>query len=124
MSVASIDTSVYTHIHYSFITLNEDSSINTDDVADQLPLLRGMTSIKRIPALGGWDLATNPDTYHILRNAMATQENRETLINNVIDFLNDNELDGIDWDWRYPAEPDVPGIPRDTEAETLVSSSC
>lgn len=30
---------------------------------------------------------------------------------NVINFVNDNELDGVDFDWEYPSAPDIPGIP-------------
>ncbi|KAL5342014.1 hypothetical protein BJX70DRAFT_405367 [Aspergillus crustosus] len=117
MTVTSIDTSVYTHIHYSFIELNEDFSINIDKVADQFQLFLGMTGIKKIVALGGWAFSTEPDTYHILRNAVATAANRATLVRNIIDFLEEYNLDGIDWDWEYPAEPDIPGIPPGHEDE-------
>ncbi|KAF4223780.1 hypothetical protein CNMCM8980_010274 [Aspergillus fumigatiaffinis] len=118
MSVNSIDTSAYTHIHYSFITLNEDFSINIDEVADQLPLFKGMAGIKKIVSVGGWAFSTEPATYQIFRNAVATQANRKTLVTNIIKFLDDYNLDGVDWDWEYPAEPDIPGIPAGTEAET------
>ncbi|KAJ8121082.1 hypothetical protein ONZ43_g2378 [Nemania bipapillata] len=118
MSVASIDTSAYTHIHFSFITLNADFSINTDDVADQLPLLRGMSGVKKIVSLGGWTFSTDPSTYTILRNAVSSEANRQTLVTNVVNFLNDYNLDGIDWDWEYPDEPDIPGIPAGTEADS------
>ncbi|KAH3052098.1 hypothetical protein KXW01_000618 [Aspergillus fumigatus] len=118
MSVTSIDTSAYTHIHYSFITLNEDLSINIDEVADQLPLFKGMVGIKKIVSVGGWAFSTEPATYQIFRNAVATQANRKTLVSNIIRFLDDYSLDGVDWDWEYPAEPDIPGIPAGTEADT------
>ncbi|PKX96685.1 class V chitinase Chi100 [Aspergillus novofumigatus IBT 16806] len=118
MSVNSIDTSAYTHIHYSFITLNEDFSINIDEVADQLPLFKGMAGIKKIVSVGGWAFSTELATYQIFRNAVATQANRKTLVTNIIKFLDDYNLDGVDWDWEYPAEPDIPGIPAGTEADT------
>ncbi|KAM5439760.1 putative chitinase [Microsporum ferrugineum] len=118
MSVSEIDTSAYTHIHFSFITLNKDFSINSDDVADQLPLLQGMVGIRRIVSVGGWDFSTNPDTYMIFRDAVSSDANRKALIANVIKFLNDHDLDGIDWDWEYPNEPDIPGIPAGSEEDT------
>lgn len=118
MSVNTIDTSVYTHIHYSFITLNEDFSINTDEVADQLPLFKGMVGIKKIVSVGGWAFSTELGTYKIFRDAVSTSPNRKTLVTNIIKFLDDYNLDGVDWDWEYPAEPDIPGIPAGTEAET------
>lgn len=118
MPVTSIDTSAYTHIHYSFITLNKDFSINIDEVADQLPLFRGMVGIKKIVALGGWAFSTDPSSYTIFRDAVSSQINRQTLISNVVKFLDDYNLDGIDWDWEYPNEPDIPGIPKGSESET------
>ncbi|KAK1766312.1 killer toxin subunits alpha/beta [Phialemonium atrogriseum] len=119
MSVTSIDTSAYTHIHFSFITLNPDFSINTNDVANQLPLFRGMAGVKKIVSVGGWTFSTDPGTYTIFRNAVASNANRQTLVTNVINFLNEYNLDGIDWDWEYPDEPDIPGIPAGTAAESI-----
>lgn len=40
------------------------------------------------------------------------------MVTNVVNFLNDYDLDGIDWDWEYLDEPDIPGIPKGSEAET------
>ncbi|KAF1971118.1 class V chitinase Chi100 [Bimuria novae-zelandiae CBS 107.79] len=119
MPVNNIDTSVYTHVHFSFITLNKDLSINSSDVADQLPLLRGMSGIKKIVSVGGWTFSTDPSTYTIFRDAVTSSANRQTLINNVVKFLNDYQLDGIDWDWEYPDEPDIPGIPAGAQAESI-----
>ncbi|KAI0902967.1 class V chitinase Chi100 [Ustulina deusta] len=117
MSVTDIDTSLYTHIHFSFITFNEDFSINADDVGSQLSLFRGMSGAKKIVSVGGWTFSTDPSTYTIFRNAVASEVNRQTMITNVVNFLNDYNLDGIDWDWEYPDEPDIPGIPAGTEDE-------
>lgn len=119
MAVTDIDTSTYTHIHFSFVTLNGDFSINTKEVGDQLPLLQGMIGIKRIVSVGGWDFSTNPSTYTIFRDAMTSEANRQTLVSNVIKFLTHYDLDGIDWDWEYPDEPDIPGIPSGSQAESI-----
>ena len=119
MPVNNIDTSVYTHVHFSFITLNRDLSINSSDVADQLPLLKGMSGIKRIVSVGGWTFSTDSSTYTIFRDAVTSSANRQTLIKNVVKFLNDFQLDGIDWDWEYPDEPDIPGIPAGQQAESV-----
>lgn len=118
MAVNDVDTKVYTHIHYSFLTLNTDFTISTAEVAEQLPLFRGMSGVKKIASIGGWAFSTEPATYIIFCSAVATQANRQTLINSIVKFLDDYNLDGIDWDWEYPNEPDIPGIPAGTEAET------
>lgn len=115
MSVTDVDTSAYTHIHYSFVTINEDFTINTDDVADQLPFLVALTDIKRIITIGGWSFSTDASTYAIFRDAVSSETNRQTLISNLVDFLDQYDLDGVDWDWEYPGEPDIPGIPAGTE---------
>ncbi|PTB79573.1 glycoside hydrolase family 18 protein [Trichoderma longibrachiatum ATCC 18648] len=118
MPVTAVDTSAYTHIHFSFITLNEDYSINVDGVESQLRLLSGMAGVKRIVSVGGWDFSTSPSTYQIFRKAVSSEDNRQTLVNNIVDFLAEYDLDGVDWDWEYPDEPDIPGIPKGTEDET------
>ncbi|KAF9882859.1 hypothetical protein FE257_004945 [Aspergillus nanangensis] len=117
MSVTDIDKSRYTHIHFSFLTINPDFSLNTTLIESQLPFLVGMSGIKRIVSVGGWDFSASPATYNIFRTAMMA-ENRGTLVNNIVDFLNDNDLDGVDWDWEYPGEPDIEGIPPSPESDS------
>ncbi|KAI0419879.1 class V chitinase Chi100 [Xylaria grammica] len=117
MPVTSVDTSRHTHIHFSFVTLNSDFSINTSMVADQLPLFRGMTGIKKIVSIGGWSFSTDLDTYTIFRDAVSSESNRQTLVKNIVNFLEDYNLDGVDWDWEYPSEPDIPGIPAGSSSE-------
>lgn len=118
MAVNTIDTSAYTHVHFSFITLNADYSVNISDVSEQLSLFVGMTGIKKIVSLGGWAFSTDLSTYNIMREGVSSMANRQTIIDNIIDFLNDYNLDGIDWDWEYPDEPDIPGIPAGSEADS------
>ena len=119
MSVADIDTSSYTHIHFAFATINPDYSLNTTAIESQLPFLVGMSGIKRIISIGGWDFSTDADTYTIFRDVVSSEANRETLITSVVNFLVDNHLDGVDWDWEYPDEPDIPGIPAGTEEDSV-----
>ena len=46
-----------------------------------------------------------------------TDANRELFATNVVQFLKDNKLDGLDFDWEYPGATDiegsVPGSPSD-----------
>ena len=119
MSVENIDTTAYTHIHFAFATLNADYFINTTTISSQLPLLQGMTGIKRILSIGGWSFSTDPGTYMIFRNAVSSQANRAVLISNIITFVNDYDLDGVDWDWEYPDEPDILGIPAGTASDSI-----
>ncbi|KAK2867799.1 hypothetical protein FQN49_003467, partial [Arthroderma sp. PD_2] len=76
------------------------------------------SSIKSIVSIGGWGFSPDPSTYKIFRKAVTSEANCQTLIKNIINFLNDYDLDGVDWDWEYPEEPDIPGIPAGSEEET------
>lgn len=66
--------------------------------------------MKRIISFGGWDFSTSPDTYMIFCEGV-TAANRGTFAMNVVNFVQQNDLDGIDLDWEYPGVLDIPGIP-------------
>ena len=117
MSISEVDTTSYTHIHFAFATINTDYTLNITAIEGQLPFFSALTGVKRILSIGGWDFSTSPDTYNIFREAV-TSANRDTLIQSVADVLETYELDGVDWDWEYPDEPDIPGIPAGTEADS------
>ncbi|OJI87443.1 hypothetical protein ASPTUDRAFT_137518, partial [Aspergillus tubingensis CBS 134.48] len=117
MSVDQINTTFYTHVHFAFATINPDWTLNVTGLEDQLSLLSNMTGVKRILSIGGWDFSTDADTYMIFRDAV-TEANRDTFLTNVVDFLEEWDLDGVDFDWEYPDEPDIPGIPAGTTADS------
>lgn len=112
--VEDIDTSIYTHIHFAFATINADWSINITSIEPQLPIFTSLQGIKKIISIGGWAFSTDADTYTIFRDVVASETSRQALISNLIEFMNDNDLDGVDFDWEYPDEPDIPGIPAGT----------
>ncbi|KAJ5559833.1 hypothetical protein N7513_002232 [Penicillium frequentans] len=117
MSVDQINTTFYSHIHFAFATITSDYAINVTGLEDQISLFSNMTGVKRILSIGGWSFSTDADTYMIFRDAV-TAANRDTLITNVVDFLEDWDLDGVDFDWEYPDEPDIEGIPAGTAADS------
>lgn len=98
-TVNQVNTSAYTHIHLAFATLNADFSVNISDISAQLPFLQAMDSVKRVVSFGGWAFCTDPSTYSIMRDAVSTTDNLQTLVANIVDFVNEYDLDGIDWDW-------------------------
>jgi chitinase len=110
MDVTDIDVKKFTHIHFAFPEITPDFNVNVTGMQDQFDKLKNMKDIKRIVSFGGWAFSTEAPTYNIFRDGV-TDANRITLANNVAQFVNDNNLDGVDFDWEYPSAPDIPGIP-------------
>lgn len=40
-----------------------------------------------------------------------TEANKQIFIDNLVQFVNNEGIDGLDFDWEYPGAPDIPGIP-------------
>lgn len=55
-------------------------------------------------------MSTEPATYSIFRDAV-TAANRQKFVDNLVNFVNQWGLDGIDIDWEYPGAQDIPEIP-------------
>ncbi|KAH8879284.1 glycoside hydrolase [Thozetella sp. PMI_491] len=110
MHANQIDTSAYTHVHFAFVNLTEDFKPDVSSVQDEFDLFKSLTGVKRIVSFGGWAFSTSAGTWPIFKNAVLPA-NRNTFKNNVLKFVNDNGLDGADFDWEYPAAPDIDGVP-------------
>ncbi|KAH0498490.1 hypothetical protein TgHK011_005743 [Trichoderma gracile] len=127
MNVDQIDTTKYTHIHFAFANVTSKFDIDISGAQDQFNRFKAMPgSIKKILSFGGWDFSTKPGTFNILREA-TKGANRALFQKNLVAFLKQHNLDGVDIDWEYPGAPDIPGIPAgDADAgkdyyDTLVS---
>lgn len=110
MDVTDIDKEKYTHIHFAFGDITPDFQVDVSKVQDQFDKMKGMSGIKRILSFGGWAFSTEAPTYTIFRNGV-TAANRATFATNVVNFINQHGLEGVDFDWEYPAAPDLPDIP-------------
>ncbi|KAF4980848.1 hypothetical protein FZEAL_3246 [Fusarium zealandicum] len=112
MSPLDIDESKYTHIHFSFPNVTPgDFTIDLGDLKMPFDKMMKMSgSIKRIVSLGGWAFSAEAPTYSIFREAVLPA-NRGKFAANVVSFVNEHGLDGIDFDWEYPAAEDLPDIP-------------
>ncbi|KAL7960290.1 hypothetical protein V8C34DRAFT_321503 [Trichoderma compactum] len=103
-SIGDIDEG-YTHLHFAFVNITKDLKVSVEDPRGQFKHFKGLSSIKRIAAFGGWSFSVGLDTYTTLRQAIKP-ENREFFANQVADFLKRNKLDGVDFDWEYPGTVD------------------
>jgi chitinase len=57
------------------------------------------TTAKKILSFGGWSFSTDYDTSPIFATGVS-DANRELFATNVVQFLKDNKLDGLDFDWE------------------------
>ncbi|KAI2782388.1 putative glycosyl hydrolase, family 18 [Daldinia loculata] len=113
MDVDQIDTDVYTHIHFAFANITpNDFAVDISKVQEQFDIFKRMTGVKKIISFGGWDFSTMPGTFNIIRTAVQPG-NRDKFKSNLIEFVDEHNLDGIDLDWEYPGAPDIPDIPSD-----------
>ncbi|PYH71903.1 glycoside hydrolase, partial [Aspergillus vadensis CBS 113365] len=116
MSPLSIDTSVLTHVYYAFGNISSDFSINVNGYEQEFSEFMELKNVKRVMSFGGWDFSTSPDTYMIFRQGTAATY-RSTLVENLVNYVSETGLDGIDIDWEYPGEPDIAGIPAGSDDE-------
>lgn len=58
----------------------------------------------------------DPDTYMIFCEGV-TAANRDTFVLNVANFVTENDLNGVDFDWEYLDELDIPGIPAGSDED-------
>ncbi|KAH6874030.1 glycoside hydrolase superfamily, partial [Thelonectria olida] len=111
MDVLDIDNS-YSHIHFAFGEISSDLKVVIkDENQEQWNLFLGAGGDfkpKKILSFGGWDFSNGPETSGRFRKAVAPG-NREAFANRVVAFANENNLDGVDFDWEYPGATDIDG---------------
>ena len=57
-------------------------------------------------------MSTDPATYTIFRNAVGSTANRQIFSSNLVAFVKQYNLDGVDIDWEYPGEQVVSFPPQ------------
>ncbi|KAH7211590.1 hypothetical protein DER44DRAFT_821519 [Fusarium oxysporum] len=135
-TITSAFTSGWTHVHFAFANITSDYKVSVKDTYGQFKNFKGLKGIKRIIAFGGWSFSVGVDTYTILREAVKPA-NREAFANEIVHFVKDHGLDGVDFDWEYPGAsaptnrpsidyafltfhpqaPDLPDIPKGSPDE-------
>jgi GH18 family chitinase len=103
MDPSQIDSS-FTHVHFAFAMLDNNFKVyHEDKLAEyQFQQFKTIKGPKRIISFGGWVFSAEAPNYQILRNAVLP-ENRETFTDNLVDYVMENDLDGLDIDWEYPS---------------------
>jgi len=102
MRADQIDKTKFTHVHFAFADITPDTfQVDISRVHQQFAIFKTMTGIKKIISFGGWEFSATEPTYRILRNAVKPA-NRDAFKNNLVQFVQEHNLDGVDLDWEYP----------------------
>ncbi|MEU8263023.1 glycosyl hydrolase family 18 protein [Micromonospora sp. NPDC048999] len=100
-SVNSIQYGKLTHINYAFVLPNNDGSLRAVDNPSKLSSLVSLghaNNVKVSIAIGGWNDGDDSAFEALAANSGA----RGAFVNNVVNFVNQYGLDGVDIDWEYP----------------------
>lgn len=90
-----------THVIYSFILPTATGGISPIDDPQRfknLVALAHSKGVKVLMAVGGWNNGDDSAFEALARN----ESTRNTFIQNLVNFCNTYNLDGIDMDWEYP----------------------
>lgn len=100
-STAEVQYDKLTHINYSFLLPNADGSLKPIDAPQTLIDLVSRAHAENVQvgiAIGGWN-GGNDSAFETLAADPVTRAN---FVNNVIAFVEQYNLDGVDMDWEYP----------------------
>ncbi|MBB5868022.1 chitinase [Allocatelliglobosispora scoriae] len=100
-SVNSIQYNKLTHINYAFALPNANGTLQAIENPSKLSSLVSLAhagNVKVSIAIGGWNDGNDSAFESLAGNATA----RTAFVNNVVNFVNQYNLDGVDIDWEYP----------------------
>lgn len=112
-----------THINYAFANVVDGLVTSGEDLEDRDSLnflkLHSLKSrnpdLKVLVSIGGWTWSKG------FSDAALTVESRKKLTASGIDFLIKHNLDGLDFDWEYPALQGDNNVVRATDKENFVA---
>ncbi|MEH0981774.1 glycosyl hydrolase family 18 protein [Micromonospora sp. CPCC 205556] len=90
-----------THINYAFVLPNNDGSLRPVENPGKLSSLVSLghaNNVKVSIAIGGWNDGNDSAFEALAANAGS----RGNFVTNVVNFVNQYNLDGVDMDWEYP----------------------
>ena len=90
-----------THLYYAFLTPTATGSLNTLPQMDRFTKV--VTAARANGVKVGISLSGASSTYVTLA---ASPSARTTLVKNVLSFVKQHNLDGVDMDWEYPRSND------------------
>ncbi|KAL6857694.1 hypothetical protein ACO1O0_005136 [Amphichorda felina] len=100
----------YADVHFAFANITTDYKVDVSGYQKMFDEFVQLEKPRRIISFGGWAFSTEINTAPIFREGV-TDTQRESFATNVVNFVKEHKLDGVDFDWEYPGAPDIPGIP-------------
>lgn len=103
-SVEKLQTDKLTHIMYAFLIPNQDGTVKPLNKPEQLEAVvtkAHKDGCKVYIALGGWSYEGIP-LAGVFEKVAADNSLRAKLIDNVVNFTIQNNLDGVEIDWEHP----------------------
>lgn len=107
--IENLQTEKMTHIIYAFLIPKEDGNLVPLEKPDQLKALVAKAhndGAKVYIALGGWSYQGKP-LVTVFETVAASSEKRALLIDNVLLFLKEYNLDGVELDWEHPSQSSI-----------------
>ncbi|MEM6377271.1 MAG: glycoside hydrolase family 18 protein [Bacteroidota bacterium] len=118
---ATVDAKRLTHINYAFADIVDNEVVgylphDEENYAALNSLKKINPNLKILISIGGWGKSNG------FSDAALTEESRATFVASAIKYMEVNQLDGIDLDWEYPAQPGAGNIhrPEDKQNFTLI----
>ncbi|MBN7772201.1 glycosyl hydrolase family 18 protein [Clostridium aminobutyricum] len=108
-SVEKLQTDKLTHIMYAFLIPNEDGTVkplNKPDQLTQVVAKAHQDEAKVYIALGGWSYNGVP-LVSVFEKVAANDTLRAKLVQSVVDFVLQNNLDGVEIDWEHPTSDSI-----------------
>ena len=99
MKITTMDLTPYTHIHLAFGIVTTSYALDVSDIQVQWELFKQLSGVKKILSIGGWSFSADPPTYSNFRKAVKPG-NQDTFVANIVSFVLEHDLDGIDIDWE------------------------
>ncbi len=110
-SINNIQYDKLTHINYAFAIPRSDGGLEplaNPSKLQQIVSLGHQQGVKILIAVGGWELGDGGGVDRRFSQLAANPTTRTAFVNNLVNFVNQYNLDGVDMDWEYPREGNEP----------------
>ncbi|KAL2134442.1 hypothetical protein VTI74DRAFT_154 [Chaetomium olivicolor] len=116
VSPSQLNTTAYTHLFYSFASIDPVSFRISPAHSDDLTMMREFTALSKGGklqtwiAVGGFDFSDPGTPTHTTWSDMcSTMERRAAFISSVKAYMDEYGFQGVDLDWEYPGAPERGG---------------